>query len=123
MPGVKAIAGTYATASGPNCFGAVMAAAGVTGAETEWMQLEPFEKWLAAQCRPIRGSRSKPGTVLVWRDPERVAQHAAICVDEDFALEKPSQGWMTPRWVRPLAEIIQTNRAKWQRLERHQLER
>ncbi len=48
LPGARDLAGAFADASGPNCFGTVMAAAGVAGAEDVWMLREPFEEWLEA---------------------------------------------------------------------------
>lgn len=76
LPAARRIAGTFATASGPNCFGTVMAAAGVVGADTVWMQREPFERWLSDETRP-GGDDAEPGTVLVWRSPDGLVQHAA----------------------------------------------
>jgi hypothetical protein len=57
LPTARELAGAFPPRSGPNCFGTVMGAAGVTGAAATWMQREPFEQW---------------------------------------ALHKPSQGWMSP---------------------------
>ena len=74
MPGVKRFAGTFPAGSGPNCFGTVMAAAGVINAVDEWMQQDPFDQWLATRCRPVTGTGNVSGTVLVWRDEARVAQ-------------------------------------------------
>src|SRR5215207_6062755 len=95
LPAARRIAGTFATASGPNCFGTVMAAAGVVGADTVWMQREPFERWLAEKTRP-GGDDAQPGTVLVWRSPDGLVQHAAVTLGEGWVLHKPSQGWMSP---------------------------
>ncbi|MCL6424147.1 hypothetical protein Bequi_12290 [Brachybacterium sp. JHP9] len=101
LPGARGIAGTFPETSGPNCFGAVMAAAGVAGAEAEWMQIEPFERWLVGATEPVRGAAADQeiGTVLVWRTADGQAAHAAITLGEDRLLHKASQGWMSPTVV------------------------
>jgi hypothetical protein len=105
LPGARAIAGTFAGRSGPNCFGTVMGAAGVSGASEEWMQLAPFEEWLAAATVPARADRDdRPGTVLVWRTTGGDPAHAAVTLGGGFLLHKPSQGWMSPRKVLTVAE-------------------
>lgn len=90
LPGARTLAGTFPLASGPNCFGAVMAAAGVAGAESVWMQREPFETWLSQQTR-AGGRDGEAGTVLVWRSPDGLLQHAAVTIGDGWALHKPSQ--------------------------------
>lgn len=69
LPGARRHAGTFPPGSGPNCFGTVMAAAGIVGADAVWMLREPFERWLAEKTRP-GGDDDEPGTVLVWRSPD-----------------------------------------------------
>ena len=49
LPGARRVAGTFPGASGPNCFGAVMAATGARGADSVWMLREPFEEWLVVE--------------------------------------------------------------------------
>lgn len=98
LPQARRLAGTFARASGPNCFGTVMAAFGVPGAEHEWMQREPFEAWLAERTGP-GGRDGDAGTVLVWRGADGLAQHAAVALGGGWALHKPSQGWMSPTKV------------------------
>jgi hypothetical protein len=120
VPGARRLAGTFPAASGPNCFGAVMASAGVPGAETVWMQREPFEEWLAARTRP-GGDYDDPGTVLVWRSPDGFVQHAAVTLGGGWALHKPSQGWMSPTKVLPVAACVASSRAIGRRLERHRI--
>lgn len=98
LPGARSIAGTFSPRSGPNCFGAVMAAAGVAGAADVWMQLAPFEQWLAASTVP-GGDDAAVGTVLVWRTDAGDPAHAAVTLGEGWLLHKPSQGWMSPTKV------------------------
>ena len=107
LPEARRLAGTFASRSGPNCFGTVMGAAGVTGAEDEWMFQEPFEKWLAEVCAPTsRGHDGEPGVVLVWRDRDGLAVHAAVTLGEGWALNKPSQAWCSPRFVWPVKTTV-----------------
>ncbi len=95
LPGARELAGTFARSSGPNCFGTVMAAAGVANTADQWMLREPFEEWLCTHTRQ-GGADHLVGTVLVWRDVRGAAQHAAVVVGDGWAMHKPSQGWMTP---------------------------
>ncbi|MGN6301551.1 MAG: hypothetical protein ACTHN8_10730 [Angustibacter sp.] len=118
LPGARELGGTFATASGPNCFGTVMGAAGVDGAATEWMQREPFEQWLADATRP-GGADDRPGTVLVWRSPDGLVQHAAVALGDGWVLHKPSQGWMSPVKVLTAEEAKRSARAAGRRLHRH----
>lgn len=94
-----------------------MGAAGVLGAEREWMQREPFEAFLAGHTR--RGGRDDhPGTVLVWRDHSGRVQHAAVTLGGGWALHKPSQSWMTARVVLPVRGLIRYSRTRGWRLHR-----
>jgi len=118
LPRVKQLAGTFADGSGPNCFGTVMAAAGVEGADSVWMQCEPFEQWLAEHTVP-GGRDDEPGTVFVWRN-DRV-QHAAITIGAGWMLHKPAQQWWAPRKVRTVDEVRRATRTVGWRLSRHRL--
>ena len=120
LPEAKRVAGSFPPASGPNCFGTVMAAAGVVGAGSDKMLQAPFLAWLDASCRP-GGRDDDPGTVLVWRDRNRAPVHAAVTIGDGWALEKASGEWWTPRAVRNVADVIRASRARGQRLERHRL--
>lgn len=121
LPGAADLAGTFAPGSGPNCFGTVMAAAGVRGAESEWMLREPFEKWLTENSVPIRGTARDhtPGVVLVWRDADALAAHAAVTVGNGYALSKPSQAWCSPRLVWTVPETIKASRYRGTTLSRY----
>ncbi|GBF05184.1 hypothetical protein DAERI_030350 [Deinococcus aerius] len=120
LPRARELAGTFPDASGPNCFGTVMAAAGVGGAEQEWMQREPFEAFLAGRAQP-GGRDDQPGTLLVWRDEAGAVQHAAVTLGAGWALHKPSQSWMTPRVVLPTSDLIRYSRTRGWRLHRSRL--
>lgn len=113
----------FPSGSGPNCFGAVMGAAGVAGAEDEWMQLAPFTAWLEAHCRR-GGSDGEPGTVLLWRDAATGDPfHAALTLGDGWAFEKPSQCWWTPRYVTTVGDIKRDTRMRGIRLERWRIAR
>ncbi len=114
LPGARGLAGTFPALSGPNCFGTVMAAAGTEGAADIWMLREPFEEWLTASTQP-GGDDNDSGTVLVWRSPDGLVQHAAITLGDGWALHKPSQGWMSPRKVLGLADVKRSARAPGRR--------
>ena len=121
LPGARGLAGTFPASSGPNCFGTVMAAAGTDGVADLWMLREPFEEWLTSTTRP-GGDDNDIGTVLVWRSPDGLVQHAAVTLGDGWALHKPSQGWMSPRKVLTVADVKLSARETGRRLERHHLE-
>jgi hypothetical protein len=120
LPGGAALAGTFADRSGPNCFGTVMGAAGVAGAFKEWMQVDPFESWLAENT--VRGGHDEEvGTILVWRTGEGTAAHAAVTLGDGWLLHKPSQGWMSPTKVLSVRDGKLSARYRGQRLHRYRL--
>ena len=121
LPAARALAGSFPQRSGPNCFGTVMAAAGITDAEDAWMLQAPFSEWLDTTCRP-GGDDDEPGTVLVWRRNDGVPVHAAVTVGDGWALEKPSQEWSSPRAIVSVRDSIRAARTPGQRLERHQIQ-
>lgn len=118
LPDARRIAGAFAQSSGPNCFGTVMAATGVVNADTVWMQRDPFEQWLSEKTRP-NGDDAAPGTVLVWRSPDGLVQHAGVTLGGGWVLHKPSQGWMSPNKVLTVVECKASSREIGRRLERY----
>jgi hypothetical protein len=122
LPAARRVAGAFPLRSGPNCFGTVMAAAGRPGADEEWMQLEPFEEWLADAARATSTRNPEAtGMVMVWRDAGGQADHAAVTLGSGWALHKPSQGWMSPSTVLRTDALIQSVRAKGLRMQRYLL--
>jgi hypothetical protein len=120
VPGARRLAGTFASGAGSNCFGNVMGAAGVPNAAEEWMQIEPFERWLAATCRK-GGTDAEPGTVLVWRDNDGRSAHAAITLGDGWAFQKPSFDWWAARVVLDVEDLKRGNRTRGWRLEHHRI--
>ena len=122
LPDARRLAGTFPDRSGPNCFATVMGAAGVARAEQQWMQLQPFEDWLAAAAVP-GGSDDDVGTVLVWRAGDGTAAHAAVTLGSGWLLHKPSQGWMSPTKVLTVREGKSSARQAGRFLTRYRLNR
>ncbi len=120
LPGARGHAGTFAPRSGPNCFATVMAAAGLAGAADEWMQVEPFETWLAGATR-AGGDDRTPGTVFIWRDRNGRAAHAAVTLGGGWMLQKSSQGWMSPRQVLDVRQAEFSARFPGLRLHRRRI--
>jgi hypothetical protein len=117
LPRARELAGTFPDGSGSNCFGTVMEACGVDGADGVWMQREPFERWLAEHTT-TGGRDDAPGTVFVWRNAGQAVQHAAITLGDGWMLHKPSQSWMSPRKVRTVGEVKRSTRTAGWRLQR-----
>jgi hypothetical protein len=120
LPGAAGLAGRFPASSGPNCFASVLAAAGA-GAASEWTQRQPFEEWLATRTKAVRGTQHDqlPGVVLVWRNHDGLAEHAAITIGEGYTLNKPSQGWFSPHLVWTVKETIAASRYRGARLNRY----
>jgi hypothetical protein len=120
LPNARRLAGTFAVKSGPNCFGTVMAACGVDGAQDEWILRETFEEWLTQNT--VNGGRDdEPGTAFVWRDRDGLVQHAAVTIGDGWALHKPSQGWMSPFKVLTVQDVKFSAQVAGNRLHRHRL--
>ncbi|WP_152360123.1 hypothetical protein [Microlunatus speluncae] len=108
LPEAKRLAGTFpASGSGPNCFGNVLAAAGVPDTETVKVFPDQFQTWLDRQTEPVRGTGHdhEPGTVLYWTEHGQLA-HAALTVGDGWVLNKPSQAWSCPRLVWTVRDLI-----------------
>ena len=120
LPGAKQIVGSFPRSSGPNCFGTIMAAAGVPGAAQESMLQAPFLSWLGSACQR-EGRDEEAGIVLVWRDGKGAPIHAAVTIGDGWALEKASAEWWTPSAIRSVADVIRMSRLRGHRLERHRI--
>lgn len=105
LPGVRALAGTFATESGANCLSTVVAAFGEFDAANVWLHPEPFERWLHDDARRAHDTDAL-GTVLVWRDATGRVQHAAVSLGHGWAFQKDAQGWFAPRQIVRLADLF-----------------
>lgn len=74
-------------------------------------------------CTRPGGRDDVAGTVLVWRSPDGLVQHAAVTLGGGWALHKPSQGWMSPTKVLTVDECKASSRAVARRLERRTIVR
>ena len=124
LPNARELAGTFPLKSGPNCFGTVMAAAGVAVAASTWMQPEPFSKWLSTHTTPVNGPGNdlEPGVVLVWHEHGEVA-HGVVTMSDGWALNKPSQSWSSPTLVWTVGEVINHWRLPGTQLSRYRIVR
>lgn len=120
VPCARDMAGRFPRGSGPNCFGTVMAAGGVEGARDIWKQREPFEDFVLTRTVP-GGIDSAPGTVLIWRSSDGLAQHAAVTIGDGWALHKPSQSWASPVKVLAIEDLKRISREKGLRVQRRTL--
>lgn len=112
-PGVRALAGTFAPHSGPNCLAAALAGLGVPGVANVWLHAEPFERWLSENTRLVAGLDA-PGTLLVWRDAGGRIQHVALSLGEGWLFHKEAQSWWAPRQiVRTQDALARWNEAGW----------
>lgn len=123
LPRARHLAGTFPyTGSGPNCFGTVMAATGVSEAEDTQIPPDAFEKWLAEHAEPIKGTSrdDEPGIVFVWTEHDKLA-HATVTIGDGWMLTKPSQSWSSPRLVYTVREAVNSWRYPDTRLLRYRL--
>lgn len=125
LPRARQLAGTFApTGSGPNCFGTVMAAAGV--ADTEDVQIGPdqFQTWIDQHTEPINGTPhdNEPGIIFGWTEHGKLA-HATVTIGSGWMLAKPSQSWSSPRLISTVRETVNSWRYPDTRLSRYRLRR
>lgn len=116
-PSIRRLAGTFPSASGPNCFSTVLA--GLTRqpdtAHTiaeNWLQQETFFDGLARRghTRSEADVSSRQDAVLVWIDGAGVARHAALLLGGGLALNKHSQAWYSPWQILSVGDLL----AYWQ---------
>jgi len=57
--------------------------------------------------------------VLVWRDHDGRAEHAAVTIGNGYTFNKPSQGWFSPHLVWTVTETIAASRYRGAVLSRY----
>lgn len=123
IPRAELLAGTFPTSgSGANCFGTVMAAAGVPGADDVQIVPATFQTWLDENTGSVSGTGhdDEPGIVFVWTEHGDLA-HATVTIGDGWMLSKPSQSWSSPRLVWTVREAVNSWRFAGTRLSRHRI--
>ncbi|UQN10601.1 hypothetical protein [Deinococcus sp. QL22] len=105
LPGVRPLAGTFASQSGPNCLGTTLAAFGIPNMAELWLHGGPFERWLEA-VTVASSELDALGTILVWRDAAGRVQHAGVALGEGWLFHKEAQSWSAPRQIVGLSEAL-----------------
>lgn len=122
LPEAGRLAGTFAASgSGANCFGTVMAAAGLDVSD---VQVAParFQAWLDEHTEGINGTGcdDDPGVVFVWTEHGNLA-HATVTIGDGWMLSKPSQSWSSPRLICTAREVVNSWRFPGTRLSRYRM--
>ncbi|GAB3761649.1 hypothetical protein [Microlunatus parietis] len=123
LPEAERLAGTFEPAgSGPNCFGNVLAAAGVPDSETVSVGPGQFQTWLDEATEPVRGTGhdQEPGTVLVWTERGKLG-HAVVTLGDGWVHNKPSQSWSSPRLVWTVTAAVHSWRFPGTKLHRYKI--
>lgn len=123
LPEAEQLAGTFpVSGSGANCFGTVMAAAGVPEGGSVQIGPERFQTWVDERTESITGTEHdhEPGVVLVWTEHGNLA-HATVTIGGGWMLGKPSQSWSSPRLVWTVREAVNSWRFPGTRLSRHRV--
>lgn len=122
LPHAEGLAGTFPTSgSGPNCFGTVLAAAGLDVADG-LIAPDRFRVWLDEHTEPINSTEcdDDPGVVFVWTEHGDLA-HATVTIGGGWMLTKPSQSWSSPRLIYTVREAVNSWRFPDTRLSRYRL--
>lgn len=120
LPQAEHLSGTFPTSgSGANCFGAVLAAAGVPGTTDVQIGTGQLQAWLDEHTEPITGTGSddQPGVVFTWTEHDKLA-HAAVSIGDGWMFSKPSQAWCSPRLIWSVRQTINSWRYPTSRLSR-----
>lgn len=112
-PHLNALAGSFASHSGPNCLGTTLAALApdMSALADLWVHQAPFLRTLQHQRyqpQPLPDTLAAipAGAVLVWQNAQQIVQHACFIVAPGLALNKDAQGWFAPRQILPIAQIV-----------------
>lgn len=112
-PHLQALAGSFASHSGPNCLGTTLAAlaSDLSGLADLWVHQAPFLRTLhqlryEPQPLPDDLAAIPAGAVLAWQNAHQIVQHACCVIAPGLALNKDAQGWFAPRQILPVTRIV-----------------
>lgn len=114
-PSVRALAGTFAARSGPNCFSTTLAAVTHNPVTAEtianfWLHQGTFFDGLSRRgyilTDEVVTDPDLHDAVLVWADQNGIAQHACYVIGNGFVLNKNTQAWYTPRQLLRLDVLL-----------------
>jgi hypothetical protein len=123
LPDAERLAGTFPGGSGPNCFGTVLAATGLDVSDV-LVGPDKFQAWLDEHAERITGTScdDEPGVVFAWTEHGKLA-HATVSIGGGWMFGKGSQSWSSPRFVRPVRNVVDSWRYPETRLSRYRISR
>lgn len=74
-------------------------------------EFEAFRESHATLAATNEVNYDKPGVVLVWRQPDGLAVHAAVTLGDGWVVNKPAQCGWAPRFVWTLPEVSRHHEA------------
>jgi hypothetical protein len=113
---VRALAGTFSSSSGANCFATVIA--GLTQDFLEstrisnlWMLENEFLKALETRGFHDVGTLElpvKPNSVITWLNAKGTNIHACLMLEFGLVLNKDAQSWFAPRQILKLEDVLES---------------
>jgi hypothetical protein len=113
---VRALAGTFSSTSGANCFATVIA--GLTPDLLEsariantWMFEHEFLASLEARGFHDAGTLElplQPNSVITWLNASATNIHACLALDFGLVLNKDAQSWFAPRQLLKLEDVLES---------------
>jgi hypothetical protein len=113
---VRALAGTFSSTSGANCFATVIA--GLTPDLLEstriaktWMLEHEFLEALETRGFHDAGKLElpvKPNSVITWLNSSRTNIHACLMLEFGLVLNKDAQSWFAPRQILKLEDLLKS---------------
>ena len=111
LPDARRLAGSFARKSGPNCFGNVMAAAGLP-VEHGHVGLADIDNFLNTRAKLITDADlTQPGIVVLWRRERDEPHHTCVTLGDGWVLNKPAQAWWAGRYVWTVDHVLTDNEA------------
>lgn len=94
---IKAVANSFSTVNGSNCFGATLFA--ITEDEKylpEWVHQDSFSEGLRKNGYKLTSGENKKGDVIVWKDDEGTVRHACYYLGNGLYFNKSGQKIYNP---------------------------